>query len=220
MKETNMMYPSLIKAKSRKLENNEVDYDSLIETSSTGQDNQALVNNNSITSFKIDENEITITRSIGKKKYSTMSFQPTPSKMQVDILVTQGLYRTEYETQALNMNAGRTFFSQSKLPDPPWPAKLCLGFVFALVIAMSVMLIIVMIMHNHNSSITQSQIKVEEPEIIRAFIDGDNATFIGMNATRKEVVSTLKYNLKDLEANKAVVWLWFLCYMATVLELR
>ena len=167
MKETNAMYP-------RNFECTRVDTDcdSLLDTSSTGQDNP-LVNNNSVTSFIMNENEISITRSIGNRKYSTMSFKSSPCKGKVDILVTHGLYDTEAKSQAIDMSPpGKEFYSQSKLPDPPWPAKLCLGTVFVLVIAMSVVLIIFLSMFNIKH-ISQSMPPVKGPEHLRTFVDGN-----------------------------------------------
>ena len=172
----------------------DTDCDSLLETSSTGQDNP-LVNNHSVTSFIMNENEISITRSIGNRKYSTMSFKSSPCKGKVDILVTHGLYDTEAKSQAIYMSPpGKEFYSQSKLPDPPWPAKLCLGTVFVLVILMSVVLIIFLSMFS-TKHISQSMPPVKGPEHLRTFVDGNYTSITPFQ--ENNVDYTILDNAKD-----------------------
>lgn len=133
------------------------DHEGLIE-SNKNNDNAALqkttlVNNNSVTSFKIEENQVSVTRSMGRR-YSTMCFQASPCKTKIDITVTQGNLKPEPETEVFDLNRVNVFVSQNKLPGPPLAVKLCLGFILLLVFAMTIALIVVMTMPYNGETVT------------------------------------------------------------------
>ncbi|XP_053384943.1 uncharacterized protein LOC123536074 isoform X1 [Mercenaria mercenaria] len=64
--------------------------DNLIDHSE--EDHERLVNNYSVNSCMSENNEFTVTRSFGDRKYSTMCFKPSNQNM-VDIVITQGQYK-------------------------------------------------------------------------------------------------------------------------------
>ena len=97
--------------------------------------------NKSETIFRIDESEISVTRTVGRK-YSIMSFVPSKRTTKVDIVVTQGLIRPAAQTDMYIPYENNFFATYDKIPKPPWFAKLCLGFVGLFVIAMMVAAII------------------------------------------------------------------------------
>ena len=177
------------------------DQENLIGTANnsdtTACQNKSLINNNSVTSFKIDENQVSVTRSMGRR-YSTMCFQASPCKTKVDIIVTQGPLKSETETIIFDRNRASLFVSHDKLPRPPLPAKLCLCFIFLLVIAMTIALIIVVTMHSHQDNITdRSPVPGNQPNNwfpgssdltveYRTFIPGNNTLSAFLNETRTD----------------------------------
>lgn len=171
----------------------EGDHENLIATdknsNSVSCHNKAMVNNNSITSFKTDEHQVSIIRSTGRR-YSTMCFQASPCKTKVDIIVTQGLFKPEVEAEVFDLNRVNAFVSHSKLPRPrpPWPVKLCLGSIFLLVFAMTIALIVVVSMHgsnNDNITVSSSQ-PFNQSYDYRAPIIGNNTVTTFLNGTGTE----------------------------------
>ena len=116
--------------------------------------NTAMNSDTSETSFKVDENEVSVTRKMGRK-YSIMSFVPSDCNTKVDIVVTQGRVKPVIQTEVYIPSQEKLFTTYGKSPKPPWFAKLCLGFVFLFVIAMMVIAIIVFVStHSMDKDIT------------------------------------------------------------------
>lgn len=124
-----------------------------------------LVNNFSVNSFMSENQEFTITRSFGDRKYSTMCFKPS-EKNTVDIVITQGEYpkhKPEFILYDIGSQDIRRKYSKK--------AKLGVTFVFIMLLVMLVLLVFCLLTpppgHTDNSN----------PEIT-AVIEHANSTFL------------------------------------------
>lgn len=121
----------------------------VLYSSDMARDKERLVNNVSINSFIAENNELTITKSIGDRKYSTLCFKPTHQNT-IDIVITKGEYRDgQAEVMLHEMGSQDIRRKYSK------KAKLSLALVCFLLFAMVIIVVFILITE-HSRALSNS----------------------------------------------------------------